>query len=137
MPMENPDSVMVTVVPAMGINPEQLEFNMRASSQAGTIVLHCNGRLIFRDEAKTLSRTVGRVLPVARRMVIDLSGVRAVDSAGLGELVLLHIWAQKNGYSLKFASPTRELMDLFELTNLVKVFDLHSGVVEAISAMEQ
>jgi anti-anti-sigma regulatory factor len=67
-------------------------------------------------------------------MVIDLAGITAVDSAGLGELVMLHIWSQRSGYLLKFASPTRELMDLFALTNLTTVFDLHASVADAVAS---
>jgi anti-anti-sigma factor len=132
--MENLNSAVVTQPPATGIDEQQLEFSMRATSHPGTVILHCNGRLIYREEARALSRTVGRILPAARHMVINLEGVTAVDSAGLGELVMLHIWSQRSGYRLKFAGPTRELMDLFQLTNLTTVFDLHTSVAEAIAS---
>jgi anti-sigma B factor antagonist len=132
--MENSNSAVVTQFPATGIGEQQLEFSMRATSHPGTVILHCNGRLIYREEARALSRTVGRILPTSRRMVIDLAGITAVDSAGLGELVMLHIWSQRSGYLLKFASPTRELMDLFALTNLTTVFDLHASVADAVAS---
>jgi anti-anti-sigma regulatory factor len=56
-------------------------------------VLRCEGRIIFGPEARTLTEIIAEVMPSARRMVVDLTGVESVDSAGLGKLVLLHMWA--------------------------------------------
>ena len=70
-------------------------------------------------------------------MVVDLAGIESIDSAGLGELVLLHMWAEAAGYALKFASPRKSVRQLLELTNLSAVFDAYGSVAEAISAMCQ
>src|ERR1700741_2641556 len=75
-------------------NEKRLKLRMEAGSLGGAVVLHCQGRIIFRDEAQALSSIVTEVLPSARRMVVDLAGVESVDSAGLGELVLTHMWAE-------------------------------------------
>jgi anti-anti-sigma regulatory factor len=47
------------------------------------------------------------------------------------------MWAEAAGYKLKFASPRRSLRNLFEITNLVSVFDVYSSVPEAMMAMVQ
>jgi anti-anti-sigma factor len=70
-------------------------------------------------------------------MVVDLAGVEVVDSAGLGEFVLLHLWAEAAGYALKFACPRKSVRQLLELTNLVAVFDAYGSVAEAMVAMYQ
>jgi anti-sigma B factor antagonist len=103
----------------------------------GALVLCCHGRIIFGPESRALTDIVADVMPSARRMVVDLSGVEAIDSAGLGELVLLHMWAEAAGYTLKFASPRRSIRHLLELTNLVAVFDAYPSVAEAMAAMQQ
>jgi anti-sigma B factor antagonist len=113
---------------------ENLRLNLEAPGYGGAVVLHCSGRLIFRDEANALTAILGEILPTARRMVVDLAGVESVDSAGLGELVLLHMWAEAAGYSLKFACPNKFVRQLLELTNLVSVFDVYSSVPEAVAA---
>jgi anti-anti-sigma factor len=113
---------------------KNLELNFEARN-AGVLVLHCDGQLIHQNEARKLSAIVSEVLPSARRMVVDLSGVKALDSAGLGELVITHLWAEAAGFELKFASPSRALRDRLEQTNLVSIFDLYSSVPEAIEAM--
>jgi anti-sigma B factor antagonist len=116
---------------------KRLKLTLEAGHSGGTVVLHCQGRIIFRGEAQALSTIVADVLPSARRMVVDLAGVDSVDSGGLGELVLTHMWAEAAGYTLKFASPKKSVRHLFEITNLVSVFDVYASVPEAMAAMVQ
>jgi anti-anti-sigma factor len=68
---------------------------------------------------------------------VDLAGIDSVDSGGLGELVLTHMWAEAAGHTLKFASPKKSVRHLFEITNLVSVFDVYASVPEAMAAMVQ
>jgi anti-anti-sigma regulatory factor len=84
---------------------KKLQLTLEAGSSGGAVVLHCQGRVIFHSEARVLSTIVADVLPAARRMVVDLAGIDSVDSGGLGELVLTHMWAEAAGYTLKFACP--------------------------------
>jgi anti-anti-sigma factor len=116
---------------------KKIKLTLEAGSSSGAVVLHCQGRIIFQGEARELCGIVAEVLPAARRMVVDLAGVDSVDSGGLGELVLTHLWAEAAGYSLKFASPRRSLRQLFEITNLVAVLDVYGSVPEAMAAMVQ
>lgn len=116
---------------------KKIKLTLEAGSSGGAVVLHCQGRIIFQGEARALCTIVTEVLPSARRMVVDLAGVDSVDSGGLGELVMTHMWAEAAGYSLKFASPKRSLRRLFEITNLVAVLDVYGSVPEAMAAMVQ
>lgn len=118
-------------------NDKKLHLTLEAGNYSSAVVLHCQGRIIFRGEARALSTIVADVLPAARRMVVDLAGVDSVDSSGLGELVLTHMWAEAAGYTLKFASPRKSVRHLFEITNLVSVFDVYASVPEAMAAMAQ
>jgi anti-sigma B factor antagonist len=121
-------------VPATGEKRLQLSVEPQPG---GAVVLHCQGRIIFGLEARALTDIVADVLPSTRRMVVDLAGVEIVDSAGLGELVLLHMWAEAAGYTLKFASARAPVRRLLELTNLIAVFETYRSVPEAMAAMVQ
>lgn len=134
MKRENPDGIRGSLPnPAVAAQRKQLKLDVEAHT--GAVVLHCQGRIIFGPEARTLTALVADLLPSARRMVVDLAGVESIDSAGLGELVLLHMWAEAAGYKLKFASPRKTVRHLLELTNLASVFDTYSSVPEAMAAM--
>ena|ERR1700681_369909 len=145
MKSQNPTSTLdpaIARVPATGQGSDKtnskklkLTLTLEAEHPGSAVVLHCQGRIIFRSEACALSTIVTEVLPSAHRMVVDLAAVDSVDSGGLGELVLTQMWADAAGYKLKFASPKKSVRHLFEITNLVSVFDVYASVPEAMAAM--
>jgi anti-anti-sigma factor len=118
-------------------NDKRLQLKLVAAPSGRGVILQCEGRVIFQSQARALSTIAAEILPSARRMVVDLAGIDSVDSGGLGELVLIHMWAEAAGYTLKFASPKKSVRHLFETTNLVSVFDVYSSVPEAMDAMVQ
>ncbi len=118
-------------------NEKQLQMTLEAGQWGSSLVLHCQGRIIFSSDARALSSIVAEALPTAQRMVVDLAGIDSVDSGGLGELVLTHMWAEAAGYTLKFACPKKSVRQLFEVTNLVSVFDIYASVPAAMAAMVQ
>ncbi len=138
---ENPTArvhAAIARAPVVGKRSDKrLQLTLEAGSSGEAVVLHCRGRIIFHDEARLLSTIVADVLPAARRMVVDLAEIDSVDSGGLGELVLTHMWAEAAGYTLKFACPKKSVRNLFEITNLVSVFDVYASVPEAMAAMVQ
>ena len=139
-PINLPDSAIAPVPSPTGqgndkTNNKKLKLTLETEHPGSAVVLHCQGRIIFRSEACALSTIVTEVLPSAHRMVVDLAGVDSVDSGGLGELVLTHMWAEAAGYTLKFACPKKSVRHLFEITNLVSVFDVYASVPEAMEAM--
>jgi anti-anti-sigma factor len=112
-----------------------LTLSLEAERSGLAMVLHCEGQIIFRNEARELATIVAQVLPNSGRMVVDLAGVDSVDKEGLGELVLTQLWAQASGYVLTFASPKKSVRHLFEITNVASVFDVYPSVAEAMLAM--
>jgi anti-sigma B factor antagonist len=67
-----------------------------------------------------------------RRLVIDLSGVSFIDSAGLSVLVQCFKHARSAAGSLRLAGLQPAVRRVFELTRLDRVFDLHSNTAEAV-----
>jgi len=116
---------------------KELSLHMETQHRGDAIVLHCKGRIVFRDEAAALSHTVGELLQRTQHLVVELSGVEAIDSAGLGELVLLHMWAEGNRYSVKLASPSKRVRHLLQITNLALVFEIYDTVDDALAALQE
>ncbi len=139
MTSENPRDAAVARVPSASDprTDKKLTFTLDSGNSGSAVVLHCQGRIIFRGEARVLASIVAEVLPFSRRMVVNFSEIDSIDSGGLGELVLTHMWAEATGYMLKFANPRRSVRDLFEITNLAAVFDVYASVPEAMAAMVQ
>src|ERR1700747_3539674 len=94
------------LVPPVVFRPQKepkLKLSLETRNRGDVIVVHCQGRIVYRDEAATLSRVVGEVLQHTEKIVLDLSGVSSMDSAGIGELALLHTWAKGKNVNLKCA----------------------------------
>jgi anti-anti-sigma factor len=118
--------------------PEKiLKVTLESARLGRAVVLHCHDRAISRKDGRALASLIAEVLPSARRMIVDLAAVHSLDSGALGELVMIHMWAEAAGHALTFASPSDSVRGLFESTNLVSVFDVYSSVDAAIAAMRQ
>ena len=115
----------------------KLKLSLETRNRGDVIVVHCQGRIVYRDEAAALSRVAGEVLQQARKLVLDLSGVSSMDSAGIGELALLQTWAQANNVSMKCAGPNPLVSALLELTNLDSVLEVHPSVDAAVASFRE
>jgi anti-sigma B factor antagonist len=114
-----------------------LKLSLETRYQGDIIIVHCQGRIVYRDEAAALSRVVGEVMPHARKLVLDLSGVSSIDSAGIGELALLYTWSQRENTDFKVAGPNSLVRNLLDLTNLNSVLEIHSSVENALEAFHE
>src|SRR5215470_6638658 len=112
----------------------KLKLSVEARNYGDVIVVHCQGRIVYRDEAAALSRVVGEVLHRGSKLVLDLTGVTSMDSAGIGELALLQTWAQERKAELKCAAPSSIVRALLDLTNLDSVLEVHASVESAVES---
>jgi len=114
-----------------------LKLSLETRNRGDVMIVHCQGRIVYRDEAAALSRLVGEVLQHASKMVIDLTGVSSMDSAGIGELALLQTWAQGQNVNLKCAGPNSIVRTLLDLTKLDTVLDVHPSVDAALESFRE
>ena len=113
-----------------------MKLSLETRNRGDVMIVHCQGRIVYRDEAAALSRVVGSVLQPAGKVVLDLSGVSSIDSAGIGELAQLHSWAASKKAELKCAGPNPLVRSLLDLTNLDSVLDIHPSLHEALAAFQ-
>jgi len=123
---------------AFGTQPKEstLKLSLETRNRGDIMIVHCQGRIVYRDEAASLSQVVGEVLQNGGKVVIDLSGVKSIDSAGIGELVFLHTRAQSQKAELKVASPSPIVRELLDLTNVDSLLEIHPNLDEAIAAFQ-
>jgi anti-sigma B factor antagonist len=111
-----------------------LKLSLETRNRSDVIIVHCQGRIVYRDEAAALARVAGEVLQQGRNLVLDLSGVSSIDSAGIGELALLQSWAQGRQGNLKLAGVSSLVSSLLELTNLDSVLEVYPSVDAAVES---
>lgn len=68
------------------------------------------------------------------QIVLDLGGVRHVDSRGLGELIECYRAAEGLGGVVKLLGVNRRLSDLLVITKLVNVFECFEAREDAIAS---
>ncbi len=108
----------------------QLELDPRSGQQ--TAIVRCTGRIVFHEETKMLAEAVRALIEKHKKVVLDLTHVRDVDSAGLGTFASLHLQARKHGHEFVLMNPVTFVRDLLELTQL----DRQLNVVNGQRAME-
>ena len=113
-----------------------LNLHLRIRTVEGVTILYCQGRISYGNETAAFLERLAELLPQTQQLIIELSGVEMIDSAVLGELVLVLMWAQACGCSIKLASARHQVQDLLELTNLASVVEIHSTLDHALHCFQ-
>jgi len=120
-----------------GPKESKLKLSLETRHLGDVIVIHCEGRIVYRDEASALTRVVTEALKNTREVVLDLEGVQRIDSAGLGEMARLVTAADACGSRLKLAGVHPKVMQVLRLTNLASAFEIHPSLVEALDSRDE
>ena len=94
----------------------------------GDITLNKGGDVLLKDKVQSL------IQQDQKNILLDLSGVSYVDSAGLGELVQAYATTKNRGGALKLLSVTKRLKDLLVVTKLLTVFDTFDAEADALAS---
>lgn len=94
----------------------------------GDITLNKGGDVLLKDKVQSL------IQQGYTSLLLDLSGVSYVDSAGLGELVQAYATTKNRGGALKLLNVTKRLRDLLVVTKLLTVFDTFENEAEALGS---
>jgi anti-sigma B factor antagonist len=125
------------VAAAVEYKEPQLKLSLETRNLGDVMIVHCQGRIVYRDEAASLSQVVEEILGYTDKLVVDLSGVQSIDSAGIGELVLLYTRAQEKNVSLKVAGANTLVRTLLDLTNVDRVLDVQPSIPAALEAFRE
>src|SRR5215510_15986815 len=105
-----PNSPMCTMFRCMEIRERQL---------GELTVVELTGRLTVNDQPGLLKEAVAAAVGKgARHVVLDLSGVRYIDSTRLGELIAAHITVTRQGGRLKLVAAPDRIVELLSLAGL-------------------
>jgi len=69
-----------------------------------------------------------------KKVILNLAGVKYVDSSGVGQLVGALTTARGNGVALKLIKPVKQVSDLLNMTKLYTVFDIKDDEAAAIAS---
>jgi anti-sigma B factor antagonist len=69
------------------------------------------------------------------KVVIDLRGVKWINSSGLGVLMATHTTLKNAGGELKLANVTEKVESLLMITQLMRIFDTYESIDRALAAL--
>jgi anti-sigma B factor antagonist len=101
----------------------------------GVTIVDLAGKIKIGEGTEKLREIVKKLLNEGRKQILlNLSQVDLVDSAGVGELVRSLTTVRKNGGQMKLTNLSQRVQELLETTHLDRVFDIHKDETGAIRA---
>lgn len=98
------------------------------------LVLEFVGRLAVGSESQELQSKVEALIAQNRRKIIlDLTELKYMDSTGLGTVVSCFTKTRQAGGQLRVAGTNKTILNLFKITRLDKVLSLDETVDAAVS----
>lgn len=70
------------------------------------------------------------------QLVIDLSGLEYISSAGAGVFIGALGTAQENGGDIVFLNPTDEVREIFDLLGLSQIFRFYEQKTQALQSLD-
>ena len=67
-------------------------------------------------------------------ILLDFQGVQFLSSSALGVLIRFYKWCKQVKVKLKLCSIGPDILEVFKITNLHKVFDIYKTQREAVAA---
>lgn len=87
------------------------------------------------SNATELGSAMDRVVDDGRNnLVLDLSGVEYMSSAGLREMVRVLKRVKRGGGDLRIANPSDRVKEVLELAGLDTIFEIYPTQVEAVGS---
>jgi anti-anti-sigma regulatory factor len=90
-------------------------FEVNVERIGNVAVVHCEGRIVRSDAAFRLRDAITQQRG-ARVVLLDLSGVGALEGDGLGMLLLLQMWTRDHGIQFKVFDPPASVRQSLERT---------------------
>jgi anti-sigma B factor antagonist len=107
------------------------------NKQVGDVsVLGLKGRIVLGEGSSALrERIKNLVRDGKKKIVLNMTNVTYVDSAGLGTLVEAHVSAKKQGATLLLSDLGVKFHEVMQITRLVTVFSVFATEADAISSL--
>ncbi len=105
--------------------------------QGDVAVLYLKGNLMGGPEGAQVHEKVKSLLnDKIKKIVIDLSKVKWMNSSGLGILMACMTSVQNAGGQLKISGATEKIKNLFMITKLITIFETYETADRAIASFQ-
>ena len=110
----------------------QPRFSVDVTRTNNTAVIRCSGRLCFLGDAKLLADAAQKLLCDGADLVLDFDSLGIIDSAGIGELVLINMQARALQRDICIVAASEHVRHLLKLTNVASLFEFFDSIDAAL-----
>lgn len=108
---------------------------IKTTEKYEAVIIALKGNVMGGDDTKMFNEHLHKLIEEDKKnVVIDLSGVKFMNSSGLGMLIGGLTTLKKADGVLKLASVTDKIESLLMITKLITIFDSYDTVDEAVKA---
>jgi anti-sigma B factor antagonist len=106
--------------------------------QAGDVtILDMSGEVRIGDSSVSLRDSIRKLADQGKtKVLLNLAGVKYMDSSGVGELIANYTTISRQGGQLKLLNLTDRIQNLLVITKLLTVFDSYDNEAEALKSFE-
>ncbi len=98
-------------------------------------VIDIEGKILLGEGDVEIKQEVNNLLKRGvKNIVLNLTKVPYIDSAGLGEIIRCFTTIRKDQGNLKLVGPNERIIDLLTITKLINVLDWFDNEAEAIKS---
>jgi anti-sigma B factor antagonist len=101
----------------------------------GVTILELKGRLVFGDGDRILRDRINTLVHQGeRKLLLDLAGITALDSGGVGILVWKYVTVTRQGGQLKLLNLSERTHNVLMITKLLTVFESYRSEPDAVAS---
>jgi anti-sigma B factor antagonist len=95
-------------------------------------VLEIGGRLSLGNTLLSIENTIKRLIDEgSRRLIVDVAGLNAVDSSGIGMLVSCYAHMEQAGGQMRVAGAQGSVLKVFEIVHLNRIVPMYADAESA------
>ena len=106
-------------------------------AENATVVTLIDERILEEDDIRALREAIMSIVDQAGRLrlILDFRNVRFLSSAVLGLLIRISKKIYESVGELKLCNIDRKLQEVFKITRLTKIFDIHRDLESAVASL--
>jgi anti-sigma B factor antagonist len=140
VPQEWGRQTFVRVIPESLVDEEGtiVALMLTSGEVDGVAVVWLDGRVVLGEETGALRDKVKSLIAEGnKKLVLNMSNVTLIDSAGLGALVAAYSSTKSGGASLRLCHLGTKFNELLQLTRLITIFEVYNTQADAINSFSK
>lgn len=102
------------------------------------VIIELKGNVMGGDDTKEFTETLHKLIDEGKKnVIVDLSGVKFMNSSGLGMLISGLTTMKRAEGNLKLANVTDKIESLLIITKLITIFESYESIDDAVKSLAE